>query len=160
MTLTDMQQKQAIAFRAEVDARLADDSRLADPQRDDRPDGSTLTSRYPVRDNEHVYLEVTVRPLIPQVRIGIVTDDRWKSEEIEEGIESSGDTMEEYLEVAFAEAGLDWEEPPVEHYRGDGKWFSFVTPLELTSLDDLAGEAVRAKVMQMIAGYLDSYGKL
>lgn len=158
MGLTEIQAAQVADFRNWLEGRLAGDERLGPPLRDDHEDGSTLTTRH--RLGEDLYLEVALRPLIPQVRVGIVTDNRWKSEELEDAVESSGDTMAEFLEVAFAEAGLDWENPPVEHYRDQGRWFTFITPLALDDLQELADDALRAKTLQMIAGYLASYGRL
>jgi hypothetical protein len=107
-----------------------------------------------------LYVQVSLRPLIPQIRIGVVTDDRWKSEEIEQAVQDSGDTMDEFLELGLSDAGLDWEAPPVEHYRDQGKWFSFITPLEIDTIEKLADDAVREKVIQVIKGYSLSYGKL
>ncbi len=158
MTLTQAQTQQLADFRYWVEHLVSADGRFGEPERSDREDGSTLTTRWSVAEDLH--LEVSLRPLIPQVRVGMVTDDRWKSEEIEQAIQDSGDSMSEYLELAFSEVGLDWEEPPVEHYRHEGKWFSFVTPLELPSLDALNDRPVRDQIAQMIRGYTNSYGNL
>jgi hypothetical protein len=68
--------------------------------------------------------------------------------------------MSEYLEIALAEAGLDWVDPPVEHYRDQGRWYSFVTPIDLQRPSDLADAALRTKVTQLIEGYISSYGTL
>lgn len=158
MTLTATQSQAVEKFRAWMDGELARQGGFGAPQRSDRPDGSTLSTRYPLE--RKLFLEVTVRPLLPQVRVGIVTDDRWRSEELEDGVETSGDNMSEYLEVAFAEVGLDWVEPPVEHYRHEGTWYSYVTPVDLKSADELSDADLRAKLMKMVKGYVDSYGKL
>lgn len=158
MAQTQIDSTQVSQFREWVAERLKDDETFGEPQADDRADGSTLTTRWPI--SESLYLEVTVRPHIPQVRIGVVTDDRWKSEELEQSVEDSGDSMEEFLELGFDEAGLEWEEPPVEHYRDQGKWFSFMTPLDLDRVSQLGDQSVRDKVMKMIHGYCHSYGKL
>ena len=156
--MTQTPAQSTIEFRQWAESLLAEQPNAGKSVDSDREDGSTLTTRWPVADD--LFLEITVRPLIPQVRIGIVTDDRWKSEEIEQAIQDSGDNMSEYLELAFSEAGLDWEEPPVEHYRHEGKWFSFITPLEIGSLGALDDDAMRDKVARMVRGYLASYGKL
>jgi len=157
-TLTPAQLDSVAAFRDWLTEQLAVNERMGPAQTDDRDDGSTLTTRWPIGEN--LFMQVTLRPLIPQVRVGIVTDDRWKSEEIEQGVQDSGDTMEEFLELGFSDAGLDWDEPPVEHYREQGKWYSFITPVELASLDELAAQKLRDKVLRMINGYLISYGTL
>jgi len=158
MAITQEQQTLVTDFRGWVERRLADEGRFGAPQWSDRDDGSTLTTRWSVA--EDAMIEVALRPLIPQLRVGLVTDDRWKSEEIEQGIQDSGDSMSEYLEVALSEVGLDWEDPPVEHYRHEGTWYSFITPIELGSLDELGSNAVREKTKMLIDGYANSYGAL
>jgi len=158
MTTDDDKSGFVKAFRAWVEAKLAKNDTYHAPQHFDRDDGSTLTARWPMHGS--LWLEVTVRPLIPQVRVGIVTEDRWKSEEIEDAIETSGDNMSEYLEVALAEAGLDWSDPPVEHYRDQGRWFSFVTPIELSQIQQLADDQLRTRVLQLIEAYTASYGAI
>ena len=158
MPITEAQVKQVADFRAWVEQRLDREGRFGAPCWADREDGSTLTTRWPI--GETLYLEVTLRPMLPQVRVGIVTDDRWKSEEIEQAIQDSGDSMVEFLEVALSEVGLDWEDPPVEHYRHEGVWYSFMTPIDLTSLDELHDDATHNKIMLLIDGYANSYGKL
>lgn len=158
MTLTEPQTQLTQSFRQWLRKELESDNLFGAPQDDDREDGSTLTTRWPIADD--LFIQVSLRPMIPQIRVGVVTDDRWKSEEIEQGVQDSGDTMDEFLELGFADAGLDWEEPPVEHYRDQGKWFSFITPLEIDAIEQLEDGKVREKVMQMIKGYCLSYGKL
>ena len=158
MTTTQGNSPQVADFRGRVEQRVNEGGRFGNPVWSDREDGSTLTTRWPL--TEDLYLEVTIRPLLPQVRVGIVTDDRWKSEEIEQSVQDSGDNMAEFLEVALAEVGLDWEDPPVEHYRHEGRWFSFITPIELQSLDDLATRELKDRVTHLIEGYANSYGTL
>lgn len=157
-TLNDKQARLCAEFREWLTAKIAEDDRFGVDDDDDRDDGSTLTTRWSITDE--LYIQVSIRPLIPQLRVGVVTDDRWKSEEIEQGVQDSGDTMDEFLELGFADAGLDWDEPPVEHYRDQGKWFSFITPLELDRLEMLADNATRDKVLKMIDGYCRSYGEM
>lgn len=158
MTSTPQSSPAVEDFRAWIENQLDADDRFGEADTFDREDGSTLTTRWSLSDD--LLLEVTLRPLIPQVRVGVVTEDRWKSEEIEQAIEDSGDTMSEYLEIALAEAGLDWLDPPVEHYRDQGRWFSFITPIDLKRPEDLADAGLRQRVMQLINGYVDSYGAL
>jgi hypothetical protein len=94
---------------------------------------------------------------LPQLRAGILTDDRWKSEDLEQAVEDTGDTMEEFVEMGFDEAGLDWKEPPVEHYRDQGKYFYFATPLDLPTLAQLGDAAVFDKVRRMFEGYYRAF---
>lgn len=158
MVITAAQRDLVDSFRSSFEDAFARDERFKTPARHDRPDGSTLAVRWPTAANEHVWLEIAVRPLIPQVRVGILTDDRWKSEDFEEKIEESGDTMSEFVEMGFEEAGLTWLDPPVEHYREDRTFFYFATAVELPRLDDLATPAVREKARQMFEGYFHAFG--
>ncbi len=135
---------------------LPDDSRFGAATRHDRPDGSTLATRFAA--GAHVWFEVALRPLIPQVRVGLLTDDRWKSEELEIKIQESGDSMSEFVGVGMNEAGLDWDEPLVEHYRADLSLFYFATPLELDSLAQLTDPSTRDKIQKMLTGYHHTYG--
>ena len=157
MVLHETQQGQVADFRRWVEGELSRSSRFASPSHDDREDHSTLTTRWPV--GESVWIEVTIRPLIPQVRVGVVTDNRWISEEMEQVIEDSGDTMSEFVGLGFCDVGLDWAEPGVEHYRDKMKWMCFITPLELKSLDELASAETRRKVRLMVDGYCAAFGK-
>lgn len=158
MTQTRIHQDVVEGFRSWLDGELDGDSRFGGSSRHDREDHSTLATRWQSAENSHVWFEVAVRPLIPLVRVGILTDDRWKSEDLEEKIEESGDTMSEFVEMGFDEAGLTWVDPPVEHYREELKYFYFSTALELTSPQDLASPAIREQVWQMFEGYYHAFG--
>ena len=158
MALAAAQKDLVESFRAKLEAALASDARFAGASRHDRGDGSTLACRWPTAANPHVWFEVAVRPLIPQVRAGVLTDDRWKSEDFEDKIEESGDTMSEFVELGFEEAGLTWLDPPVEHYREDMKFFYFATALELAALEELQHEATFEKVRRMFDGYYHAFG--
>lgn len=158
MAVTTEQREKVEGFRAHFEKALAGDGRFAGLHRHDREDGSTLATRWPSLVNEHVWFEIAVRPLIPQVRVGILTDDRWKSEDFEEKIEESGDTMSEFVEMGFHEAGLEWLEPTVEHYREEMKYFYFATAFDLRDLNELADSAVRRKAGQMLEGYYRAFG--
>lgn len=159
MALTAAQQQTIQEFRDWVERGLKTDPRFAAPAREDRPDHSTLATRWPSAANPRLWFEVAVRPFLPQVRVGILTDDRWKSEDLEEKIEESGDTMSEFVGLGFEENGLDWPEPPVEHYREQLKFFYFATPFELASIDELTGDAARRKTRQMLDGYHMAFEK-
>jgi hypothetical protein len=156
MAITDQQLKLVAGFREWIETSAAGDKRFGERSRDDRDDGSTLATRWQAAPD--LWFELAVRPLLPQVRVGILTTDRWKSEELEQRIEDSGETMHEFVESGFTEAGLDWVEPPVEHYRDQGKYYYFATPLDLDSLDALADEPVRRKTALMLLGYAIAFG--
>lgn len=157
MALTDEQRAVIGEFRTYIESHVPEGLKGVSVVREDREDESTLASRWAV--GEHVWYEVALRPLLPQVRVGVVTDDRWKSEDFEQKIEDSGDTMSEYVELGFETAGLEWSEPPVEHYREQGKYFYFATPLELERLADLTKDETRGKVVAMLTGYLQAFGE-
>lgn len=142
-------------FRERFEQKYAADERFGPPLRIDREDESTLSTRFPLA--EHLWLELAVRPFLPQLRVGIVTDDRWKSEDLEDAIESSGDEMDEFIEAGFEEAGLTWKAPPVEHYRDQGKYFYFATPLALAAAGQVADAPVFEKVCRMFEGYYEAF---
>lgn len=151
MPLSPQDRQIVSRFRDRFESGLAGDPRFVSIARDDRDDESTLTSRFAVAPS--LWLEMAVRPFIPQVRAGIVTDDRWKNEDLEDRIEESGDTMSEFVELGFDEAGLEWPDPPVEHYRDQGRFFCFSTGFELERLSDLDDPAVLDKLRRIFEGY-------
>lgn len=142
-------------FRDRLETSLRGDERFGPPERVDRDDDSTLQSRFAV--GERLWLELALRPFLPQVRVGIMTDDRWRSEDLEDAIESSGDEMGEFVEMGFEEAGLTWKDPPVEHYRDQGKYFYFATPLDLKALSELDSDMVFDRTRRMFEGYFEAF---
>lgn len=155
MPLSQVDRERIAAFRDALERRYRTDARITEISRHDRDDESTLATRLAVGDK--LWLEVTVRPSIPQLRVGIMTDDRWLSEDLEQVIEDSGDEMSEFVEAGFEEAGLTWHEPQVEHYRDQGKYFYFATPLELTSLAQITDATVTEKIGRMLEGYYEAF---
>jgi hypothetical protein len=156
MPLSSADKSTIEAFRAGIERRATTELSLQAAQREDRPDGSALISR--LRAADHIFFELVVRPAIPQVRVGIVTDDRWRNEDLEDRIEESGDSMSEFVEMGFEEAGLEWIGPPVEHYREHGQYFCFATAVDLPSIATLNDDAVRGKVWRMLHGYHLAFG--
>jgi len=157
MLIDEKDQAVVSGFRSWFRERLAGDERFVGPAQHDAADGSTLMDRWEM--GEHVWLELAVRPLIPQVRVGVVTDDRWKSEEMEQLIEDSGDTMSEYVELAMEEVGLSWPDPPVEHFRDQGKYFYFATAVEADPISLLGDEDFRRRARQAFEGYYKAFEK-
>jgi len=155
MPLSDADRTLISEFRTALQQGYAGDARFTRVIRDDRSDESVLASRFAVLDD--VWLELTLRPFLPQLRAGIVTTDRWKNEELEERIEETGDTMSEFLELGFDEAGLEWRAPQVEHYRDQGKYFCFATGLDLPSLKSLGDPATLDKARRMLEGYYHAF---
>lgn len=155
MPLKESDRQLIAEFRRHFETKIGRDSRFRSVEHDDRPDDALLASRFAVADR--LWLEVALRPFIPQVRVGIVTDDRWKNEDLEDKIEESGDTMSEFIEMGFEEAGLEWLNPPVEHFREQGRFFCFATSVELPSLDNLTDPPTVAKLEQMLEGYYQAF---
>lgn len=156
MPLNEQDRERIEAFRVFVEDSLATDDRYGAKSREDREDDSTLATRFAV--GAACWFEFAVRPMIPQVRVAFLTENRWTNEECEEAVEESGDSMEEFVGMGFSDAGLDWAEPPVEHYREGGKHFYFATPLALEELSDLDRDEVRNKTLRMLEGYLIAFG--
>lgn len=155
MPVTEADRRTLADFRDWIEAAMHSEPGFDAPSRHDREDGSTLATRWAA--GSHLWLELAIRPLLPQVRVGVLTDDRWKSEELEQMIEDSGDSMNEFVEQGFSDCGLDWTEPPVEHYRDQGRYFYFATPLDLGSLEELNTDAVRQKARRMLLGYASAF---
>ncbi len=156
MTLTEDDHAIIEAFRSYVEDSVGMDERYGESGRCDLEDGTTLATRFEAAPG--CWFEFALRPGIPQIRVGFVTNDRWKSEEIEQSIQDSGDTMGEFVGIGMEEAGLDWEEPPVEHYREAAEFFYFATPLPIEDFMDLEKEETRNKVLRMLEGYLIAFG--
>jgi len=156
MALSEQDLERIESFRDFVETSCAGDDRYGSPSRHDREDGSILATRFEA--GPQCWFEMAIRPNIPQIRVGFLTDDRWKSEEIEQAIEDSGDTMQEFVELGFEEAGLEWPDPIVEHFREAGKYFYFSTPLTLDELAGLDQDEVRNKALRMLEGYLIAFG--
>jgi hypothetical protein len=155
MPISDAERVTIERFRQHIEAELTQIPGLGPATRVDRADGATLATRFPVGEN--LWLELALRPLIPQLRAGIVTTDRWLSEELEEAIEETGDTMSEFMEDGFDQVDLHWTEPPVEHYRDHGRDYYFATPLELERLEQLGEDATRTRAGQMVRGYYAAF---
>ena len=156
MAFSDEDHELIEAFRTYVEDSVANDDRYGECVRLDRDDASTMAMRFEATPT--CWFEVALRPLIPQVRIAFLTTDRWLSEELEQAIQDSGDSMEEFVGLGMDEAGLDWDEPPVEHYRDGGEFFYFATPLPIDELRDIERDQVRNKVLRMLDGYLIAFG--
>ena len=156
MPLTEDDRETIEAFRTFVEDFLTTDDRYGPAERHDHDDESTLATRFEVAPA--CWFEVAIRPMIPQIRVGFLTDDRWKSEGMEQAIQDSGDSMGEFVGAGLAEAGLDWNEPPVEHYREGERFFYFATPLAIDELCDLDLTEPRNKTLRILEGYLIAFG--
>lgn len=128
---------------------------FGDLWREDRPDGAALASRFAVAPR--VWIELVIRPQVPQVRAGIMTDDRWRNEELEEAIEETGDSMGEFVELGFDEVGLEWRNPIVEHYRDQGKYFCFSTAVDLQDPAEFSDSSLNRRVTLLLRGYFEAF---
>lgn len=155
MPLGATDQARVRRFRESFERKYTGDARFGPPVREDRGDETYLMSRFPI--GEKLWLEMCVRPFIPQLRAGVMTDDRWTSEDLETVIEDSGDTMSEFVEMGFEEAGLTWKNPVVEHYRDQGKYFYFATALDLARLEQIDDPDVSDKLCRMFEGYYEAF---
>ncbi|UCD28241.1 MAG: hypothetical protein JSV03_14305 [Planctomycetota bacterium] len=151
MYLDDGQCRMVSDFRSWLESAVSDLLQGADFNRYDRGDDSILITRWPAE--AHFWYEVSIRPFLPQVRIGIMTDDRFRSEDFERLITDSGDTMQEFVEEAFGSVGLYWSAPPVEHYCEDGLRYYFSTPMDLKCVDQLSDKSCRDKAFKVFRGY-------
>lgn len=144
------------AFLAYIEDSVSIDDRYGPAQRQSSDDGSTLATFFEA--GRSCWLTVTVFSTIPQIHVGFLTDDPSKSEEVEQAIKEAEGTMEQFVGAGFAEAGLDWKLPTVEHDSEHGQDGSFATPLEVEELADLDTDEVRDKTLRMLEGYLIAFG--
>jgi hypothetical protein len=151
MSLTSDQRRLVEDFRTWIEGKVTVRLGNIEPERHDGADASILTTRWLIEP--HFWHEITVRPTLPQVRVAILTDDRWRSRDFREMIEAGGYTLQEFVAMACASVGLEWADPPVEHYREKGEWFRFATPIDLRSLDQLADADFRDRFQRLSAGY-------
>lgn len=138
-------------FRGWIEPAVSGFLQVSDFDRHDLGDSSLLLTRWPA--GRHYWYEIAIRPFLPQVRAGMMTDDSFRSRDLEDLISDSGDTMQEFVVRGFEWAGLVWSGPPVEHYREQGLRYYFSTPMDLRSIDQLSNEAFRARTLKVLAGY-------
>jgi hypothetical protein len=151
MSLNERERAIIESFRGGVEALAGTRLGLGGLHREDREDGWILASRWQA-DRKSSY-ELSIRPTIPQVRVGLLTEDPERDRDLAKMIEETGLTVREFVGLAFRQAGLDCPNPPVEHYREAEARYCLATPLDLQSLEDLSGEAMRDKVLAMLDGY-------
>lgn len=156
MPLDEQTRKTVEAFRVYIEDMVAADERYGAVERRDDEDESTLATRFEAGPS--CWFEVAVRPMIPQIRVGFLTNDRQRSEDIELAIQESGGTVGQFVEVGFSDAGLNWPEPPVEHHHDGEESFFFTTPWDIEDLVDLDLDEIRNKTLRMLDGYLIAFG--
>ena len=156
MALSERDREGIEEFLNYMEGIMAGDDRYGSPARRDCDDESTLAVRFDAGGS--CWFELAVRPFVPQVRVAFLTGDRRIAEEIDLVIQESGDSVEEFVGPAFADAGLDWSKPPVERYDEAGELFYFATPLKVEDLVDLDLSHIRGQVIRMLEGYLIAFG--
>ena len=156
MPLSENEHEVIEAFRDYVEGSVEADDRYGVVSRCDDEEGTILASRFEAGPT--CWLEVAVHTTIPQVRIAFLTSDESIGEEAEQAIQESGGTLQGHVAEAFKEAGLDWNDPPVERVHEAGEYVYFGTPLDVDDLFDLEWTDVRRKVVRMLEGYLIAFG--
>jgi hypothetical protein len=151
MSLTKRELTLIELFRSGVETLAGTKLGLSDPERHDRDDHWIISIRWLI--DQHWWLELIIRPTLPQVRVGVVTDDQDRCRDVEKMIVDSSLNLREFIGLGFKSAGLNWAEPLVERFREGADRFCFATPLDLSSLEDLTGELIRDKILKMLDGY-------
>jgi len=156
MPLSDEDRVMVEAFRDFVEGAVAADDRYGAVTRHDAKDETILASRFDA--GESWWLEVALRPFVPEIRVGILTDDRSWCEEVVQVIQESGETPSSFVAAGFREAGLDWIEPQLDQFDQDGATYHFATPLPLDELGDVDWNDFRGKTVRMLEAYLIAFG--
>ncbi len=156
MPLDESSRESIEAFHKYVQDSVASDDRYGPARPYDGEDESAFTTLFEAGPS--CWFEVAVHPLVPQIRVGFLTSDAEMNAEIEQAIGDSGNTMEAFVGVGFAEAGLDWSEPTVEHYHEGDEYYSFATPLAIDEPADLDMPEILNKTLRMLEGYLIAFG--
>jgi len=151
MIVTEDQLRMVNDFREWMESAVSGILQKDDFERHDHQDRSAFINRWMIQ--KHIWHEITIRPSLPQVRVGIMTDDPYRHNDFKQLIDGSGDTMQEFIQEGFASAGLEWRNPPVHNYCEQGVRYYISTPLDLRSVDQLVEELIRNKMLEMVQGY-------
>jgi len=144
------------AFLEFIAGTVAEDDRYGPMTRCDRADGSVLAIRFDSGPSQ--WLEVAVTPEQSEIRVGFVTSDSAIRDEIAEGLKESSEPLSRLVEAAFVDAGLEWPDPPVEHYQDEDGKFYYAVPIVLEYFDDLDAGEIRDKTARMLEGMLVAFG--
>ena len=156
MPLSEEDRLMVDAFRDYVQGFVEADDRYGAATRHDAEDESNLPIRFDA--GEYWWLEVAVRPFVPEIRVGILTTDRTWCEDVAEDIKDADETPSSFLAAGFREAGLDWPDPQVDRFDENGATFHFATSLPLDELGDIDWKEFRDKTVRMLEGYLIAFG--
>lgn len=155
MPLSEQDRERIESFRAYIQDTVATDDRYGPAERKDSSDQSMLSTRF--MEGRSSWFEVAVRPAKREVRVGFFTTDAAINEDCEQVIAESGVSPERFVGEAFAEIGMDWSDPPVEHGVDVGASF-YATALMLDEFVDLDGDDLRDRTLLMLEGYLLAFG--
>ena len=144
------------SFRTFIEDSVSSDDRYGTASRHDRPDRSLLATRF--HAGGPCWFELAIRPAVPDVRVGFVTDDPVTNDGVLELISDAGQSLSEYVQAGLREAGLDEPEMMVVHHQNEGNTYSFTTSFKLDELADLDSDDVRDKTLQVLEGFLIAFG--
>lgn len=153
MALATEVQNRIEAFRDYIEDTVATDDRYGSPVRENSD--SVYASRF--HEGVSCWFEVAVLPGAKQVRVGFFTTDAAINSDCEQVIEESGESASRFVEMAFEEAGLEWDSPNVEHGK-QGNASYYATPLMIDDAIELDSDAIRDKTIRMLEGYLIAFG--
>ncbi len=154
--MTERDQESVDLFREYIEDAVATDERYGPAVRHDTENESMLITRFEAGPG--CWFIMAINPSVPKVRVGFLIDDPAVYDEIRQWLDEMDEPVEAVLAASFAEAGLDWTDPPVEGACEIGACSCFNTPLELEDALDFDGEQVRNKVLRMLEGYLIAFG--
>lgn len=150
--LDDRQWRIVETFRDRVTEIIESRLGLSSAERDDRPDRRVLLTRWDL--SSRFWLEFAVMPGLLQARVGLMTDDPLRSDDLRSMIEDSGYTLQEYVGLGLAAVGCDWPAPPVERYREQPDRYRLATPVDLKDVEQFAGEELVNRVVALAACYI------
>lgn len=156
MTLSADHRMTVDEFREYVEDAVAPDERYGPPIRWEAPDGSVLVSRFDA--GGRCWFEVAVHAGVPSVQVGLLAADPEIAEDIKATIAEVEGGAADWLAENFAEAGLDWSDPPVETGLSADNAFRVFTTLTLEYLSELESGEVRDQVLRMLEGYFIAFG--
>ena len=138
-------------FRIWMESAVSGLLRTSDFNRQDGDDGRLLLTRWPA--GRRYWYEIAIRPFLCQVRVGVMTDDVFRSEDLGRLIADSGYTLQEFVVQGFGSVGLEWADPAVEHYCEEGLRYYYSTPMEFGLIDQLGDWGFRDRMLKVLAGY-------
>ncbi|MCO6438239.1 MAG: hypothetical protein J5J06_14185 [Phycisphaerae bacterium] len=145
-------------FREYIEDAVAADERYGAAMRWESPDGSVLSSRFDAESD--CWFEVAVLPTALTVQVGLLTTDADREAEIKQAISEMEGGASAMLGESFADAGLDWPDPPIEIGRSPDGAFCVFTTAALDEIADLDSSEVRDRAVRMLEGYLIAFGTL